>query len=59
MLCCVFCSKNSTESKALTGVCIVCDSDYISRRVVADAVDSWNLTMAYVVNTKYIRCCLM
>ena len=49
MLCCIFRSKNSTEGKALTGMCIVCDGDDIGRRVVADAMDSRYLATANVI----------
>ena len=54
MLCCIFSSENSTESKSLTRMCIVGDSDDISRRVVADAMDSWNLTTTNVINAKHV-----
>ena len=55
MLCCIFRSKNSTESKALTGVCIVRNGDDISRRIVADAMDSRYLTTANVIYAENVR----
>lgn len=47
--------QDGSQSEALTGMSIVCDGDDISRRVVADAVDSRNLTTANVVYTENVR----
>ena len=55
MLGCVLGCKNSTEGKALTGMGIVSDGDDISRRIVADAMDSRNLTTANVIYAENVR----